>query len=123
MTMQQSPTLRRRARGNKDPMPRHIAPMLAVLSNLPSDADNYNFEYKWDGVRAICFYDGSSLRLESRNQLDITRRYPELHRLSRALEKRSAILDGEIVAMDSSGAPSFPLLQSRMHVSDDRAIQ
>src|SRR5216110_374083 len=68
-----------------NPMPATIAPMLAVSSDLPSDPQHYTFEYKWDGVRAICYHDGTAngtangFRLESRNQLDITRRYPELH--------------------------------------------
>jgi bifunctional non-homologous end joining protein LigD len=104
-------------------MPRHVDPMLAMLSDLPADPQNYNFEFKWDGVRALCFHDGATLRLESRNQLDITPRYPELHTLARVLGKRSAILDGEVVAMDSNGTPSFPRLQRRMHVRDARAIQ
>src|SRR6266571_5338401 len=84
-----------------DPMPTNIAPMLALLAqSIPQDADNYFFEYKWDGVRAICYYDGRHLRLSSRNDLDITPRYPELHALTDALGKTSAILDGEIIAMD-----------------------
>src|SRR3954471_11907696 len=99
-------------------MPRHVDPMLATLSDLPGDPANYNFEFKWDGVRALCFYDGARIRLESRNQLEITPRYPELHALGEALGKRTAILDGEVVAMDASGAPSFPMLQKRMHVRD-----
>ena len=90
--------------------------MLALLSDLPCDQDSYSFEYKWDGVRAIAFWDGSRLRLQSRNLLDITHSYPELAALGRALGRRRAILDGEIVALDENGLPSFALLQNRMHV-------
>jgi bifunctional non-homologous end joining protein LigD len=98
--------------------------MLAVLAQaLPTGLDHYGFEYKWDGVRALCYWDGRSLRLESRNQLDITRRYPELHVLADALGSRTAVLDGEIVALDESDRPSFPLLQNRMHVNDPAAIR
>jgi bifunctional non-homologous end joining protein LigD len=98
--------------------------MLATLSaTLPLNLNDYGFEYKWDGVRALCYWDGRTLRLESRNQLDITRRYPELHVLADALGSRPAILDGEIVALDEHDRPSFPLLQNRMHVNDPGAIK
>ena len=105
-------------------MPVALEPMLATLSqDLPGNLDDYGFEYKWDGVRAVCYWDGRTLRLESRNQLDITRRYPELHVLADALGSRPAILDGEIVALDENDRPSFPLLQNRMHVNDPAAIR
>src|SRR5438105_15952674 len=114
MAQSSSTSLARRSRAQ--PLPRSIAPMLALLSDLPCDEDSYSFEYKWDGVRAIAFWDGSRLRLQSRNLLDITHSYPELAALGRALGRRRAILDGEIVALDENGLPSFALLQNRMHV-------
>jgi bifunctional non-homologous end joining protein LigD len=97
------------------PMPTRIDPMLAVLSELPSNQNSYGFEYKWDGVRAICFWDGKNLQLHSRNQLDITRRYPELSDLGAALGGTPAIIDGEIVALDDNSRPNFTRLQRRMH--------
>lgn len=104
-------------------MPAHIDPMLALLSaTLPGDGKQWAFEYKWDGVRAIAFADRSSWRIESRNLLDITRRYPELLDLHKSLNQRSAILDGEIVALDDLDRPSFPRLQKRMHVNDAAQI-
>ena len=57
------------------------------------------------------------LRLESRNLNDITDSYPELRRLNRALSSHGAVLDGEIVAFDEDGRPSFGALQQRMHVA------
>ena len=105
-------------RGSRTPrlsMPTRIAPMLAVLSELPGDPQNWSFEYKWDGVRALCFWDGKRLELQSRNQLDITRRYPELQTLCKAQPKSGAIVDGEILALDETGRPSFARLQRRMH--------
>lgn len=102
-------------RAPREPMPSSIDPMLAVLGSLPKDQSDYAFEYKWDGVRAIAFWDGKRLKLHSRNQLDITRRYPELMDLGLALGKGGTILDGEIVALDEDGRPSFPRLQRRMH--------
>ena len=86
---------RRTAPRVAEPMPSRIAPMLAVLSqHLPADESNWSFEYKWDGVRVICYWDGRRLILHSRNLLDITRRYPELQELGAALGKRPVILDG-----------------------------
>jgi bifunctional non-homologous end joining protein LigD len=99
-------------------IPRHIKPMLASpAEGLPSDLSRYNFEWKWDGVRALCYWDGR-FRLDSRNLLDITTSYPELRTFGRALGVQSAILDGEIVAFDDDGRPSFSRLQRRMHVHD-----
>jgi bifunctional non-homologous end joining protein LigD len=104
-------------------MPRSIQPMLAVLSTLPPDPKPYSFEFKWDGVRAITYFDGRRLSMESRNRLDITPRYPELHAIAKELSGRRAILDGEVVALDKDGRPSFPLLQQRMHVRDSGAVK
>jgi bifunctional non-homologous end joining protein LigD len=105
-------------------MPAGIDPMLAVLApSLPPDEENYGYEFKWDGIRALCYWDGRRLRLESRNRLEMTHRYPELHVLGDALGSRTAILDGEIVALDDNDRPSFPLLQQRMHVNDARDIE
>ncbi|MFB3882850.1 MAG: non-homologous end-joining DNA ligase [Armatimonadota bacterium] len=103
-------------------MPPRIAPMLALASAMPAREQEYSFEYKWDGVRAICYWDGRSLRLDSRNLLDITGRYPELQPMGAALGRRRAILDGEIVSLDEHGRPSFSLLQHRMHLADEGAI-
>ncbi len=92
--------------------------MLAVSSNLPPDPLNYTFEYKWDGIRCICFWDGNKLRLHSRNLIDITSRYPEFLDLPKPLQKHALILDGEIIALDSQQRPSFARLQRRMQVAN-----
>src|ERR1700722_2551559 len=89
--------------------------MLAKLTTLPADDTRWAFEIKWDGVRAIAHSEPGSLRLFSRNGNDITAGYPELQGLSAALGAHTAILDGEIVAFDSNGRPSFQALQPRMH--------
>ena len=100
------------------PIPQHIAPMLATLSKIPAREQEYGVEFKWDGVRAICFWDGRTINLDSRNLLDITPRYPELAALGHTLKHTSAIFDGEIVALDEQARPSFSLLQRRMHVAN-----
>jgi bifunctional non-homologous end joining protein LigD len=101
----------------REPMPRHLVPMFATTGQLPQPDDGWAFEIKWDGVRAIAYSQPGELRLESRNLNDVTDRYPELARLGRALSSHSAILDGEIVALDRSGHPDFGTLQTRMQVS------
>lgn len=95
-------------------------PMLAALVSDPFDDDRWAFEPKWDGVRAIAICDEQT-RLVSRNSKDITVAYPELQDLHERLVAHNAMLDGEIVAMDT-GRPSFEKLQSRMHVRNEREI-
>lgn len=97
-----------------------IAPMLATLASFPPDPKDFAFEYKWDGVRAIVTWNGAELRLFSRNRLEITSRYPELQPLAKSLGRKPIVLDGEIVAIDDAGVPSFAKLQRRMHVGDPR---
>src|SRR3984893_11973139 len=101
---------------DREPMPTRIVPMLARSGELPSDERQWAFEIKWDGVRAIGYSQPGELHLQSRNLNDITDSYPELVRLNRALSSHRAVLDGEIVAFDSRGRPSFGALQPRMHV-------
>ena len=101
----------------REPMPEHLAPMLARLSPLPRSDGGWSYEVKWDGIRALAYSTPGELRLESRNLKEITAQYPELGRLNRALSSHSAILDGEIVAFDERGKPSFAVLQRRMHVA------
>ena len=77
-------------------------------------------EVKWDGIRAIGVWDGTRLRLYARSGTDVTARYPEL--LEGGLDAASAVVDGEIVALDASGRPSFTRLQNRMHLTRPRQI-
>ncbi|MEV1132611.1 MULTISPECIES: non-homologous end-joining DNA ligase [Rhodococcus] len=92
------------------------SPMLATLGVLPA-GDGWAFEMKWDGVRAIARAGADDCRFSSRNGNDITVSYPELPGpVSLALGGREAVLDGEIVALDAKGRPSFHRLQRRMHV-------
>ncbi len=98
--------------------------MLAVLTaGLPENEDDYVAEYKWDGVRAIAYFDRGTFTIRSRNNLDITRRYPEMHALGSNLGRRRLIFDGEIIAMDAHNRPSFARLQRRMHVNDTAQIE
>jgi bifunctional non-homologous end joining protein LigD len=106
-------------------MPDFVAPMLARLSTPPAGAEGedcgWAFEVKWDGVRAIARCREGELALRSRNGNDITAAYPELAGLAQALGSHEALLDGEIVAFDESGRPSFAALQPRIHLRGEAA--
>src|SRR5436305_9215688 len=108
---------------SRAPMPEHVVPMLARLSTLPPDDERYGYEIKWDGVRAIAYIQpGRPTRLESRNLNDVTRQYPEAASIGEALGSHTAVLDGEVVAFDELGRPSFERLQRRMHLTGQPAI-
>ena len=99
-------------------LPTLIRPMLAGAAPMPTDDERWAFEMKWDGVRAVVYLDGKGgVRALTRNDRDVIAGYPELLDLAAAVGKRPLILDGELVAMDASGRPSFGELQQRMHVT------
>lgn len=88
--------------------------MLAVRRKEPFSDPAWGFEVKWDGVRAVLSFDGSATTLRGRSGRDMTASYPEL---AAASLSRPLILDGEIVALDSEGRPSFERLQRRMNLT------
>ena len=97
----------------KRPMPATIRPMLAESVAAPFDGAEWLFEIKWDGYRAVAFIADGKVRLVSRNQNDLTERYPELKDLPQFVRAKTAILDGEVVALDEEGRASFSLMQQR----------
>jgi bifunctional non-homologous end joining protein LigD len=107
----------------RDPFPENLVPMLARLAPLPRDDGRWAVEVKWDGVRAIAYCRPGRLQLQSRNLNDVTAQYPELRRLSRQLGSRDAVLDGEIVAFDEHGKPSFERLQQRIHQTSESVVR
>lgn len=90
--------------------------MLAVAGDLPVGED-WAYELKWDGVRAIAVLRGGRTRLYARSGAEITVAYPELADLVGAVPDET-VLDGEIVAFDAAGRPSFQTLAERMHVRE-----
>jgi len=89
-----------------------LRPMLATpASELPRGPD-WTYEVKWDGYRALAIKDGARLQLLSRNQKDLTRDYPTIVGGLRRVPA-TFVLDGEIVALDAEGRPSFQALQHR----------
>jgi bifunctional non-homologous end joining protein LigD len=106
-----------------DPFPGSVVPMLARLSKLPASDDGWAVEVKWDGVRAIAYCRPGRLELQSRNLNDVTAQYPEVRGLSRQLGARDAVLDGELVAFDEEGRPSFERLQQRIHQASESVVR
>ena len=102
--------------GSREPRDRTTpSPMLATLGTEGElgDADEWAFEMKWDGIRAIAQVSHGQVRFTSRNGVDVTSRYPELAGLA-DVASEDAVIDGEIVALSKSGRPDFALLQKRM---------
>ena len=95
-----------------------IKPMKAASGELPV-GDGWVYELKWDGMRAVAFIADDEVRFQTTNLLDCTNSFPELAGLGGAFGSyESLVLDGEIVAFDDEGVPSFGRIQQRMHVSD-----
>ncbi|WP_108250907.1 ATP-dependent DNA ligase [Planctomonas deserti] len=97
---------------------RDLTPMSASLGSLAdvTDDEEWAFEMKWDGIRALAYVEDGRVRLVSRNGNDLTAAYPELAELGALLPGRSAVLDGEIVALHQ-GRPDFGRLQLRMNLT------
>lgn len=91
-------------------------PMLLKQIPRPFNSEEFLFELKFDGIRAIIFASSKSLYIQSRNQKDITFLFPELQEIKKLVHK-NIIFDGEIVLLDG-GKPSFSKLQKRMHLKN-----
>jgi bifunctional non-homologous end joining protein LigD len=107
----------------RDPFPENLVPMLARLAKLPADDSGWAVEVKWDGVRALAYCQPGRLELQTRNLNTVTAQYPEVRRLSRQLGSRDAVLDGELVAFDENGKPSFERLQQRIHQTSESVVR
>src|ERR1700686_668793 len=108
----------------RKPMPDRLEPMLAKLVKKPPAPDDaWGFEFKWDGIRAEGYVEGGTVRLVSRSGEIVTARYPEVHAMGRALGSKEVILDGEIVALDDKGRPSFEEIQQRMGLTSESEIR
>jgi bifunctional non-homologous end joining protein LigD len=96
--------------------PADLRPMLATAGPVPSDDAGWAYEMKWDGLRALAFLAGGTVRLISRTGRDITPAYPELARGPALAGSGQAVLDGEIVAFGGGAWPDFEALQQRMNI-------
>ncbi|WP_420111197.1 ATP-dependent DNA ligase [Pseudactinotalea sp.] len=116
---------KRRATPSGSPRPQREVlpkPMMATPATELPDEQGWAYEMKWDGVRAIIEIEGNRVRLMSRSGRDQTAQYPELGVLPGLVAAHRAVLDGEIVALDPQGRPSFALLQPRMQATREPEI-
>jgi len=91
-----------------------ISPMLATHGSVAAcKASQWAFEGKWDGYRLLVETDHGAVRLRSRSGRDVTKEYPQVASLADDLADHHVVLDGEIVALDQSGVPSFNEMQNR----------
>jgi bifunctional non-homologous end joining protein LigD len=104
-------------------LPAKARPMLATLLEKPFSREDWLFELKWDGMRALAWVDRGRLRIESRAGRDATSQYPELGSLPRCIRAEQAILDGELVVLDEQGRSDFERMQSRMNVAQPSPAQ
>jgi len=88
--------------------------MLATAAAEPFDSPDHIFELKLDGVRAIAFVEAGGVRVQNRRLEDARAQFPQFADVPKHVKARSAVLDGEIVALDSQGRSSLPLLQERL---------
>jgi len=97
--------------------------MLAQVAAGAFSNPGWLFEVKWDGVRCLVHLSSGKVRLQSRGLKDMTRTYPELEEIAASIEARLAVIDGEIVALDANGIPSFKLLQTRINLVSQSQIK
>src|SRR5688572_15907470 len=112
------PTRKRRAaQGVRSPdkrqTPTFVTPMAALLVDVLPEGPEWSYELKLDGYRALIVKDGASIRIRSRNDKDLMQMYPAVAAAGRRLQVEQAVIDGEIVAVDKQGRPSFQALQHR----------
>jgi bifunctional non-homologous end joining protein LigD len=105
--------------------PEPVQPMLATLIDPKDfgDETGWAFEMKWDGVRAMVYLAGGRVKLLSRTGRDDTAAYFDVVEDLRAIDAETAVLDGEVVVLDSAGRPRFGLLQNRINLTKPADIQ
>ncbi len=100
-----------------------IAPMLAKPALRPPESEDYLYEVKWDGIRAIISLDEGEVRIHGRNGVDITKQFPELLVPEQAFRATSGLFDGEIVCVEADGKPNFRSVIHRMQQRTEGGIE
>jgi len=96
--------------------------MKASIADRPPRGDEWLFEIKWDGVRAVAFIEDEEVRLVSRTGHRCERQYPELAIMPHQVAADTAVIDGEIAVLDSKGVSQFHLIQPRIANTDPSSI-
>jgi bifunctional non-homologous end joining protein LigD len=103
-------------------MPAAIEPMKAAIGDRPPKGEDWLFEIKWDGVRAVAFVEKEQVRLQARSGLRCERQYPELAVIHHQIAAEQVVLDGEIAVLDAQGVSRFHLIQPRIANSDPNSV-
>lgn len=94
-------------------MPTALEPMLATLGNAVPSGSDWLYEVKWDGYRALCFIEDGKVRMLSRRGTKLDKQFAAVaSALGQSIKADTAIIDGEVVALDDAGNPSFQRLQN-----------
>jgi len=100
-----------------------IEPMLARPADKPPASEDYLYEVKWDGIRAMISLDEGEIRIHGRNRTDLTKQFPELLIPEQAFRATSGLFDGEIVCLEADGKPNFRDVIHRMQQKTEGAIE
>jgi bifunctional non-homologous end joining protein LigD len=106
----------------KAEMPAALEPMLASLVDKAPRGEEWLYEIKWDGIRAIVYLEREEVRITTRSGLRCERQYPELAVMPHQVSAQQAILDGEIAVLDEKGVSRFHLIQPRIANADPNSI-
>ena len=101
----------------------NVAPMLAGTAEKPPKNEDHVFELKWDGIRALIAVEDGQVRIRTRNDIDITAQFPELHNVDKSFRVTCGLFDAEIVCLDDGGKPVFKKVIHRMNAKGETSIQ
>ncbi|HEY6984536.1 MAG TPA: non-homologous end-joining DNA ligase, partial [Rhodanobacteraceae bacterium] len=108
--------------GDVVPMPKKLEPMLAEIGKSPFNDPAWTWEPKLDGYRVLAFIDEHGVRLSSRRGIELAGAFPQLVAELGKQDANGMILDGELVAFDANGRPSFNAMQNRVQLKTEREI-
>jgi DNA ligase D-like protein (predicted ligase)/DNA ligase D-like protein (predicted 3'-phosphoesterase) len=100
-----------------------IEPMLSQSAPKPPESQDYLYEVKWDGLRALISLDEGELRIHGRHRMDLVKQFPELLVPEQAFRATSGLFDGEIVCLEADGRPVFQNVIQRMQQKTEGAIE
>jgi len=100
-----------------------VEPMLARPADKPPASEDYLYEVKWDGIRALISLDEGEIRVHGRNGTDLTKQFPELRIPEQAFRATSGLFDGEIVCLEADGKPNFRDVIHRMQQKTEGGIE
>ncbi len=100
-----------------------IEPMLSDIAEKPPTGDDYLFEVKWDGIRALVTLEDGQIKIKTRNQNDVTKQFPELLAADKGFRATCGLFDAEIVCLDGQGRPQFKKVIHRLMTNGDNNIQ